>query len=117
MTDHADASIAIEQHGVDTIPDQDRTGRPRDVVNIVIGSNLCLGVVIFGWLPATFGLSFWESVTAQVAGTLAGSLLVGPLAIVSLRGSRRRSPTWCSAVSRRSPRCRRRWRSTLSPRP
>ncbi|MBU2694327.1 cytosine permease [Pimelobacter sp. 30-1] len=85
MAEHSDSSIGIEQHGVDTIPDQDRTGRPRDVVNILIGSNLCLGVVIFGWLPATFGLSFWESVTAQVAGTLAGCLLVAPLALVSFR--------------------------------
>ncbi|MCR1784005.1 cytosine permease [Nocardioides carbamazepini] len=85
MADHADSSITIEQHGVDTIPDRDRTGRPRDVVNILIGSNLCLGVVIFGWLPATFGLSFWESVTAQVFGTLAGCLLVAPLALVSFR--------------------------------
>ncbi|WP_377322381.1 purine-cytosine permease family protein [Pimelobacter simplex] len=85
MAHAADASITIEQHGVDTIPDADRTGRPRDVVTILIGSNLCLGVVIFGWLPATFGLSFWESVTAQVAGTLLGCLLVAPLALVSFR--------------------------------
>jgi purine-cytosine permease-like protein len=42
-------------------------------------------VVIFGWLPATFGLSFWESVTAQLFGTLAGCLLVAPLALVSFR--------------------------------
>ena len=36
-------------------------------------------------MPATFGLSFWESVTAQVAGTLLGCLLVAPLALVSFR--------------------------------
>jgi len=76
---------AIETHGVDTIPDDERTGRPRDVVGILVGSNLCLGVVIFGWLPATFGLGFWPAVTSQVVGVILGTALVAPLALVSLR--------------------------------
>jgi purine-cytosine permease-like protein len=78
-------SSTIEVHGVDTIPDDARTGRPRDVVGILVGSNLCLGVVIFGWLPSTFGLGFWACVTAQVAGTLIGTALVAPLALVSVK--------------------------------
>ncbi|WP_116102275.1 purine-cytosine permease family protein [Amycolatopsis thermalba] len=76
---------AIEVHGVDTIPDADRTGRPRDVAGILVGSNLCLGVVIFGWLPASFGLGFWAGVTSMITGTLLGTALVAPLALVSLR--------------------------------
>ncbi|NLU71044.1 cytosine permease [Streptomyces sp. HNM0574] len=77
--------MQIEQYGVDTIPDGERTGRPRDVVSFLIGSNLALGVVIFGWLPVSFGLGFWASVTALVLGTCIGTLLVAPLALVSLR--------------------------------
>jgi hypothetical protein len=50
------ARVGIEAHGVDTIPDADRIGRPRDVVGILLGSNMCLGVVIFGWLPTSFGV-------------------------------------------------------------
>ena len=75
----------IEQHGVDTIPEAERTGRPRDVVTFLLGSNLALGVVVFGWLPVSFGLGFWASVTSLVLGTVLGTLLVAPLALVSLR--------------------------------
>ncbi|NSC24097.1 cytosine permease [Streptomyces albus subsp. chlorinus] len=77
--------MQIEQHGVDVIPEAERTGRPRDIVSFLIGSNLALGVVVFGWLPVSFGLGFWASVSSLVLGTLAGTLLVAPLALVSLR--------------------------------
>ncbi|MEQ6901446.1 cytosine permease [Nocardioides sp. YIM 152588] len=75
----------IEVHGVDTIPEAERTARPRDVLSILVGTNLCLGLVIFGWLPATFGLGFWACLTAQVAGTGLAILLVAPMALISTR--------------------------------
>ncbi|UNS99203.1 cytosine permease [Streptomyces tubbatahanensis] len=77
--------MQIEQHGVDVIPEAERTSRPRDIVSFLIGSNLALGVVVFGWLPVSFGLGFWASASAMVLGTLIGTLLVAPLALVSLR--------------------------------
>ncbi|MFD9792639.1 cytosine permease [Streptomyces sp. NPDC059070] len=77
--------MPIEQRGVDTIPEAERTSGPRDLVSILLGSNLCLGVIVFGWLPVSFGLGWWASVTAVVAGTLVGTLLTAPLALVSLR--------------------------------
>ncbi|MFF1677173.1 cytosine permease [Streptomyces sp. NPDC058256] len=77
--------MPIEQRGVDTIPDEERTSGPRDLVSILLGSNLCLGVIIFGWLPASFGLGWWASVTSIVAGTVAGTAITAPLALVSLR--------------------------------
>ncbi|WP_244177967.1 cytosine permease, partial [Streptomyces atriruber] len=63
----------------------ERTSGPRDLVSILIGSNLCLGVIVFGWLPVSFGLGWWESVSAVVAGTVLGTALTAPLALVSLR--------------------------------
>ncbi|MFE0100817.1 cytosine permease [Streptomyces sp. NPDC059009] len=77
--------MPIEQRGVDTIPDEERTSRPRDLVSILLGSNLCLGVIVFGWLPVSFGLDWWASVSAVVAGTALGTALTAPLALVSLR--------------------------------
>jgi purine-cytosine permease-like protein len=77
--------VNIEQHGVDTIPDAERTSRPRDVVSFLLGSNLALGVIIFGWLPVSFGLGFWASVSSLTLGTVVGTVLVAPLALVSLR--------------------------------
>ncbi|MFP3987705.1 cytosine permease [Streptomyces sp. E11-3] len=77
--------MQIEQYGVETIPDEERTSRPRDVVSFLLGSNLALGVVIFGWLPVSFGLGFWPSVSSLLVGTLVGTFLIAPLALVSLR--------------------------------
>jgi len=73
----------IEQHGVAIIPECDRTSLPRDLISILIGSNLCLGVIIFGWLPVSFGLSWWPAVTSLVAGTVIGAMLTAPLALIS----------------------------------
>ncbi|MEG8277858.1 cytosine permease [Streptomyces sp. AHA2] len=77
--------MPIEQRGVDTIPEEERTSGPRDLVSILLGSNLCLGVIVFGWLPPSFGLDWWSSVGAVVAGTVVGVAFTAPLALVSLR--------------------------------
>ncbi|MEW2416894.1 cytosine permease [Streptomyces sp. NPDC046866] len=77
--------MPIEQRGVDTIPEDERTSSPKDLLSILLGSNLCLGVIVFGWLPPSFGLGLWPSVTAVLAGTLVGIAFTAPLALVSLR--------------------------------
>ncbi|MFD7030503.1 cytosine permease [Streptomyces sp. NPDC059917] len=77
--------MPIEQRGVDTIPEEERTSGPRDLISILLGSNLCLGVIVFGWLPPSFGLGLWPSVTAIVTGTVVGIAVTAPLALVSLR--------------------------------
>ncbi|GAA4841012.1 purine-cytosine permease family protein [Kitasatospora terrestris] len=75
----------VEQHGVDTIPEAERTSSPRDVLSILVGSNLAFGVVVFGWLPVSFGLSFWAAAGSVLIGTVLGIALTAPLALVSLR--------------------------------
>ncbi|MCF3179570.1 cytosine permease [Streptomyces polychromogenes] len=77
--------MPIEQRGVDTIPEEERTSGPRDLMSILLGSNLCLGVIVFGWLPPSFGLGLVPSLTAIVTGTVAGIVFTAPLALVSLR--------------------------------
>ena len=54
-------------------------------MSILLGSNLCLGVIVFGWLPPSFGLDWWSSVSAVLAGSVVGVLFTAPLALVSLR--------------------------------
>ncbi|PRH75908.1 cytosine permease [Streptomyces solincola] len=75
----------LEQRGTDTVPDEERTSGPRDLVAILLGSNLCLGVIVFGWLPVSFGLGLWPAVTSVLAGTVVGVAVTAPLALVSLR--------------------------------
>ncbi|ORT55289.1 cytosine permease [Streptomyces sp. CB03238] len=77
--------MPIEQRGVDTIPEAERTSGPRDLISILLGSNLCLGVIVFGWLPVSFGLGLWPAVTSVVVGTVVGVAVTAPLALVSLR--------------------------------
>ncbi len=54
-------------------------------MSILLGSSLCLGVIVFGWLPPSFGLGWWASVSSVVAGILVGIAFTAPLALVSLR--------------------------------
>jgi purine-cytosine permease-like protein len=75
----------VEQHGVDTIPDDERTSRPRDVVAILWGGNLALSVAVFGWLVILYGLGWWASVAAILVGTAVGALAVAPLALLGYR--------------------------------
>lgn len=77
--------LLIEHRGVDTIPDAERTSRPRDLISILIGSNLCLGVIVFGWLPVSFGLGWWPAITSIIVGTVVGAAIIAPLALISLR--------------------------------
>lgn len=77
----------VEQHGVDTIPEAERTARPRDVVGILWGGNLALSVMVFGWLAILYGLSWWQAVSAILVGTFVGSLVVMPLALLGYRAA------------------------------
>ena len=77
----------IEQYGVDTIPDDARTSGPRDVVSILWGGNMALSVGVFGWLVILYGLSWWASVAAIVAGTAVGALAVTPMALLGYRAA------------------------------
>jgi len=76
---------AVERHGVDTIPDAERTSRPRDLVAILWGGNLAFSVVVFGWLAILYGLSWWGAVSAILVGTFVGSVAVTPLALLGYR--------------------------------
>ena len=90
-----------EQRGVDTIPEEERTSGPKDLVSILLGSNLCLGVIVFGWLPPSFGLGWWASVSSIVLGTLAGTVLTASSARSSAccwRSGTPRSPCGSAAT-------------------
>jgi purine-cytosine permease-like protein len=77
----------VEQHGVDTIPPEARTARPRDVVTILVGANMAFSVVVFGWLPVSYGLGFWASLSSVVIGTAIGAAFITPLALLGHWGA------------------------------
>ena len=80
-------STSIESHGVDTVPEIDRTGKPSSFISVFVGSNLSLSVMVFGWLSILYGLGWWQSVSAIFVGTLIGSSVVSFSSLLGWRGS------------------------------
>jgi purine-cytosine permease-like protein len=80
-------SKSFEVQGVATVPESSRTAKPSSIVTIFVGSNLSLSVMVFGWLSILYGLSWWQSVSAIVVGTLVASIGVSFSALLGWRGS------------------------------
>lgn len=85
--DSPDATIVrprvtdVEQHGIDTIPDQDRYAGPVDLFRIQFGGANTFATVLLGTFPILLGLSLWEAVAATVAGVLVGALFLMPMGL------------------------------------
>ncbi|MFD0904132.1 purine-cytosine permease family protein [Actinomadura sediminis] len=75
----------VEQAGVEYIPEDRRNSGPLNVFTVFFSGTLAFGVIVFGWLPITYGLSFPAAVTASLAGIALGTLLVAPLGLLGPR--------------------------------
>lgn len=73
--------MSIEQHGIEPIPDCDRTATILDFMRIEWAGLNSLATAVLGAFPIIFGLSFWQSVAASVIGVLVGSLILAPMGI------------------------------------
>lgn len=86
---HADPATVvmsgIEVRGVDYIPEQERVSKPSNVFLILIGANLTFGLIVLGWLPVSFGLSWWASFWSIVIGCAAGALILAPMSLLGPR--------------------------------
>jgi purine-cytosine permease-like protein len=80
-----DRPAHVEQIGIEHIPEADRDSRPANVAAVFFGGNLAFSVIVFGWLPITFGLGWWSTVTASAVGLAIGTLLTAPLALLGPR--------------------------------
>ena len=77
----------IESIGIDTVPENQRTGKPRNIISVFVGSNLSLSVMVFGWLGILYGLSWWQSVSAILVGTLIAAAFVSASALLGWRAA------------------------------
>jgi purine-cytosine permease-like protein len=83
---HLSTGVAgIEKHGVDYIPDDERKSSPKNVFSIFIGANLTFGLIVLGWLPITFGLSWWAAFWSIVVGDAIGAAVLIPIALMGPR--------------------------------
>jgi purine-cytosine permease-like protein len=77
-----DASVTtVEQHGVESIPDQDRDSSIFDFMRLCWGGANSLATAVLGAFPIMFGLSFWQATAAAVLGVVIGSLILAPMSI------------------------------------
>ena len=56
---------AVENAGVEYLPEDARDSRPRNLGAVFLGANLTWTNVVFGAFAILFGLSFWQTVTVD----------------------------------------------------
>src|SRR6185503_5467217 len=76
---------AVENAGVEYLPEDARDSRPRNLGAVFLGANLTWTNVVFGAFAILFGLSFWQTVASMAVGTAVGTLAVLPTAIIGPR--------------------------------
>ena len=75
----------IEQYGVEYIPEEERRSSPRNLISILSGGSLTFSVIIIGWFPVAFGLSWWQAASAVVVGSAIGAAVLAPTGLMGPR--------------------------------
>src|SRR5262245_62533468 len=71
---------AVENAGVEYLPEDARDSRPRNLRAVFLGANLTWTNVVFGAFAILFGLSFWQTLSSMAVGIALGTLAVLPTA-------------------------------------
>ncbi|MFD9429401.1 purine-cytosine permease family protein [Streptomyces sp. NPDC060002] len=71
----------VESHGVDRIPDAERTATPLDLFRLAFGGANTFSTCVLGAFPILFGLSFWQGLAATLLGVVVGALILCPMAV------------------------------------
>jgi purine-cytosine permease-like protein len=80
----ASASVSmtrVERHGIDPIPDAERTASVFDFMRLEWSAGNSLSASVLGIFPILLGLSFWQGLAAMVLGVCLGSALLAPMAL------------------------------------
>jgi purine-cytosine permease-like protein len=83
--DIQDRLLRIERFGVEHIPEEERASRPANLFYILLGGCLTFSLFIIGWFPVAFGLGWWASFSAIVAGAFIGACLLAPMGLFGPR--------------------------------
>ncbi|WP_019926163.1 cytosine permease [Nocardia sp. BMG111209] len=73
----------FETLGIDTIPESHRTYSPWHVFRVLLLGNLCLSVMVTGWLAVGFGLGFWSALSAVILGSIVGGVVLAPMGLLA----------------------------------
>ncbi|MCB8879482.1 cytosine permease [Acidisoma cellulosilytica] len=72
----------IERRGIGFIPEAERHSSPRAMGFVFFGTQMTYGSVAIGALPVAFGLGWFSSFLAILAGTLIGAVFVAMMALM-----------------------------------
>jgi purine-cytosine permease-like protein len=72
----------VEHRGVDFIPHDERHSSPSNIFWIFIGANLCVALFVVGWLPVSFGLGWWASLSSVIVGSALGATILVPVSLL-----------------------------------
>ena len=90
-TSHDTQVGAVEQRGIELVPESERHGRPRDLFFMWFGTNTNVFYIINGALLISLGLNFLQSLLIILVGNIAGFVLLG---FTSLQGPRTGTSTF-----------------------
>jgi purine-cytosine permease-like protein len=83
--DSATDAGRIETHGIGFIPDDERRSHPLNLAYILTGGSITLTIIVLGWLPIAFGLSWWAAFTSVVTGVAVGAAILAPMSLFGPR--------------------------------
>lgn len=75
------ATLTVESRGIDTVPDDERWSRPKDVFSVVFGGANSISTALLGSFPVLLGLSFTDGLLAVCVGVVLGSLVLAPIVL------------------------------------
>ncbi|MBA2949367.1 purine-cytosine permease family protein [Streptomyces himalayensis] len=71
----------VETHGVEHIPDGERTASSLDLFRLAFGGANTFSTCVLGAFPVLFGLSFQQGLAAVLLGVAIGALILCPMAV------------------------------------
>jgi NCS1 family nucleobase:cation symporter-1 len=78
---------SVEANGINVVPDEQRSARPRQLFFIWCAANIgLLGLAYGAYLVAFYGLNLWQAVLAGAVGSTLSFLLVGFVALAGTKG-------------------------------
>ncbi len=72
---------AVEQRGIDRVPDDERHGRARGLFGVWFAANVGILSVVFGAILASFGLDLEQAIAVTLLASAASFLLVGAVSV------------------------------------
>ncbi|WP_040167179.1 purine-cytosine permease family protein [Microbacterium gorillae] len=86
-TDAGVKPTLIEHNGIDIVPEEERTARPRDLFWPWFAANVSVFGMSYGSYLLGFGISLWQATIVAILGIVISFFLCGLVAIAGKRGS------------------------------